>query len=394
MKHHLKKRKLNSYGQTTQTSKESSGQKKKTKEKTPFRLNAMNLFLTYPQCNLTKEYALEYLKTQHQPQWIVVSHENHEPTDDDPNGGHHLHVAMKLPSKKQTYDPHYYDIHDFHGNYQSARDMVKVLTYVIKHGDFCQDGINAEEWLLARKRKKSSKLTIVADMIKNGSSLTDVDNKYPEVVLQHMKAVRSYIAFQFINKANENKQEWKPLQYGVGTPLDHSALINWLNKNLFNKRKFKQKQLWLWSKESNLGKTSLWFLFLQNFCKIYLIPYEDFYDLWQNETYDLAIIDEYSGEKKISWLNIFLEGSAMPLKIKNGQTIKMGNIPTIIIANDPPTGVYSNAQPHRVANLEARLEVIELTSYFDPEAYLPQETPVSSPEAEALSDSDIDMSLD
>ena len=123
-------------------------------------------------------------------------------------------------------------------------------------------------------------------MIKNGANLADVDDKYPEIVLQHLKKVRTYIAYQHIAKANTHKLQWTPLQYGINTPLDHSRLINWLNKNLFQKRDFKQPQLWLWSTASNMGKTSLWDKFLSRFCKIYMIPYEDFYDLWQNQTYD------------------------------------------------------------------------------------------------------------
>ena len=62
---------------------------------------------------------------------------------------------MKLTNKKDTRNPHYYDIGNYHGNYQSARDMAHVLTYVIKHGDYIEYGINAQDWILARRRKKA-----------------------------------------------------------------------------------------------------------------------------------------------------------------------------------------------------------------------------------------------
>lgn len=123
-----------------------------------FRLNSKNLLLTYPQCGLDKEVALDLLReklSDFDLAYIVVSREFHkypedhehagEPNPDDP----HLHAFISLKKKYDARNPTCLDLVDpandtvYHGNYQGARQPKNAREYVIKDGDICEHG----EWV-------------------------------------------------------------------------------------------------------------------------------------------------------------------------------------------------------------------------------------------------------
>lgn len=101
-----------------------------------FRLNAIQLFLTYPQCDCPKEEALAQLMTKEklEIQKAVVGHELHK------EEGEHLHVFIKLSKKinlrTEDYLDLYYEGKSYHGNYQTAKSWVAVSKYVMKDGDY------------------------------------------------------------------------------------------------------------------------------------------------------------------------------------------------------------------------------------------------------------------
>lgn len=99
--------------------------------------------------------------------------------------------------------------------------------------------------------------------------------------------------------------------------------------------------------------------------RIYYIPHrEDFYDGFDNDDYDIAILDEYnSGSKHISWLNMWLDGSCMSLPMKGHQMVKSHNIPTVILSNTFPMHWYPNIaekSPVQIQALEDRLLVVQV----------------------------------
>jgi len=108
-----------------------------------FCINAKNYFLTYPHCNVTKEAALEKLKSLQTPTnilYIRVCRELH--SDGEP----HLHALIQFEGRYKCQNIRFFDIQNdnacttFHPNIQSAKSCGEVQKYIAKDGDFIEWG--------------------------------------------------------------------------------------------------------------------------------------------------------------------------------------------------------------------------------------------------------------
>ena len=92
---------------------------------------------------------------------------------------------------------------------------------------------------------------------------------------------------------------------------------------------------------------------------------EEFYDQYSDD-YDLVVMDEFKGQKKITFLNEFLQGSTMSIRKKGSQGIKQKNLPVIILSNLTLETCYRKAnEDGRLDSLRARLEIVEVDSFID-----------------------------
>ncbi|AFD54475.1 replication-associated protein [Centrosema yellow spot virus] len=108
-----------------------------------FRLQAKNIFLTYPQCSISKEAALSQLQTLSLPsnkKYIKICRELHE------DGQPHLHVLIQLEGKAQITNQRLFDLVSptrsahFHPNIQGAKSSSDVKSYIDKDGDTLEWG--------------------------------------------------------------------------------------------------------------------------------------------------------------------------------------------------------------------------------------------------------------
>ncbi|AAD30059.2 replication-associated protein [Tomato golden mottle virus-[GT94-R2]] len=108
-----------------------------------FRLQAKNIFLTYPLCSLTKDEALEQLQSiqlTSNKRYIKICRELHE------NGEPHLHVLVQLEGKVQITNERQFDLVSptrsahFHPNIQGAKSSSDVKSYIDKDGDTLEWG--------------------------------------------------------------------------------------------------------------------------------------------------------------------------------------------------------------------------------------------------------------
>lgn len=120
-----------------------------------FRLSAKALLLTYPQCGLAKEAAMELLREKFPPEniiFMIVAQEFHE------DGHPHLHALILLRTRCNIRNCRYLDLVEgemvFHGNYQATRNLRNAIAYVTKDGDVCEHGEIPEHLLDTKKSKR------------------------------------------------------------------------------------------------------------------------------------------------------------------------------------------------------------------------------------------------
>ena len=125
-------------------------------------------------------------------------------------------------------------------------------------------------------------------------------------------------------------------------------------------RKFKQKQLWITSGPDQ-GKT-LFALHLSKMLKVYWVPIDDAWDDLYTDDYDLVVFDEYVSQRRVTWLNSFVQGGVFPVKRRcQAPYVKQKNIPVIVLSNYTIEKAYWKAGQVAWDTLNARFKSVNLT---------------------------------
>jgi len=86
--------------------------------------------------------------------------------------------------------------------------------------------------------------------------------------------------------------------------------------------------------------------------------------MYEDNTYDVVIFDEYYGQRKITWLNNFLQGTHMEIHRRYYNVIKKENLPCIILSNSSVDDTYKNVPEVYRNALKERLLEINLTTFI------------------------------
>ena len=304
---------------------------------------------------MPKEQALQNLLDK----WLadiafaIVAHEKHE------NGDDHLHVLVKFKSQRDFSAADFADfIAGQHGNYQPARNLKHVITYVTKDGDYISHGTVPQI-----TGKKESKFDLIAKAINEGKSLREIRTEFPGMYLMHGDRITKYFTAVQVDDHNDSKSKWN----GVLVPDIFqdpygNQIATWLNKNILKPRKFKQAQLWI-SGPTNVGKTSL-FLMLEKYLRVYVVCLEeDFMDGFDPALFDLIVFDEFRGQKKITWMNSFVQGGTVPVRIKGSRGVKItdrDNLPVLVLSNYSIAECYHKADSIAVSTIKSRFEECQI----------------------------------
>lgn len=330
-----------------------------------FRMRAKKFFLTYPRCDVDPDHVLSKIKErfgEDSIKWAVVGREHHA------DGGFHLHCAMWLLTTVDTRDAHYWDfLTGQHGNYRVMKKPVECVEYCTKEGyEVACYGIMPSEYVEARKRKQSSKFSVVAKRIKeDGASVQEINNDDPGFVCQNLSKLIAYQSFCAAT-ASPVLRPWPPLQdLRLPAEVGPKRIFTWLKENLigFPDRPFGTPQLYIHG-TTGLGKTSL-VRVLAMYSKIYYMPDDGRWMDTFDGSYDLVVFDEFRGGKTIQFMNQFLDGSFMQVPRRNAPPfLKQKNVPCIILSNLSVESVYHKVQesaPDLIAALTRRLEIIQLS---------------------------------
>lgn len=241
------------------------------------------------------------------------------------------------------------------------------MQYVTKSGDYVTKGIDVSQYLEKRAKKENSKVAIAVEMINEGKSLEEIDKEIPTCVLQNKRKLEEYIAWKQVKKMKYSLVPWT-------LPVTNQRLKNsvelhpsqqicqWLKDNIRVERPFGQKQLYIWGKTA-LGKTHL-ILQLSKMLSIYHMPRtEKYLDTYEDGEYDLVVLDEFRGNKEITFMNSFLDGQHVTLPRKGSQYLKKVNVPVIILSNYDLEHAYRHVSEERREDLDPlyrRLTFVEV----------------------------------
>lgn len=349
-----------------------------------FGQQSKNFLLTFPHCQMPPNDIFQRAKGKwpNELVWCSVAKELHE------DGSPHMHAVLCFKRSMKFQTPTWADfLCDKHGDYKtiknSPQDLARALKYVAKGGVFSIFGDITESLYKqilkqGEETNKGAKKTQIwlrfVEQIESGKTVEELSmtDDYKGLVAQNCRKIREYMDFLSCKEQKISEADrFSHLECTIEPSTRSWALrylLYWFNsgEHVGNRsRGIRSKQLWIVA-DFGAGKTTL-LRRLSDHLRLYIIPpHEDWYCSWDDKKYDLAILDEFHGQKQVNWLNSWLDGSLFPVKRKGGMTyVKRHNVPTLIFSNFSPAVCYKKAEedrPGSVGPLIDRVEYLTLTT--------------------------------
>ena len=213
------------------------------------------------------------------------------------------------------------------------------VSYCIKDGNFLEFQCDAKKMAAG----KQGVMTLIYSDIKSGATFHALFDTYGSTVGQNKRKLEEIIAYVSERKRIKQLSPWKKC---TSSTVESRPVAKWLNDSILNPefsvRNDDYRMLYL-SGPPAIGKTSL-LLFLMKSLRVYLIPSdEEYYDEWSDGDYDVAILDEFTGNKPIHWMNRWMGGQPMTVRRKGIiQVKKYQAIPTIVMSNRTLESAYQH----------------------------------------------------
>lgn len=290
-------------------------------------MNASRFFLTFPRCSLPKPDLLANLKGLGRPvTWAFIVQERHA------DGGLHAHIAVEFVARLNVKSPTFFDpVGGQHGNYQVIKSVPDVLKYLSKFDpEPLTDGEVPSSTKSTGSRGVSNE---VATRLQSGASLRSLVTDFPGFCLLNKRKCEEFATFCATSNLPP-KTAW-PGIWTDSPQLPTREIVRWCQRNLFppTPRKHSQPQLMIVG--ATLHQKTSFARRLEEFARIYWVPNEEnFDDFYNDEDFDLIVFDEFRGQRSVTWLNSWLDGSTINVRKKGSQGLKRANLPFIILSND------------------------------------------------------------
>lgn len=295
-----------------------------------FNISSKSWFLTYPRCLLDKEVVKQLLEDKGRPiKGGVVARELHE------DGTPHIHVYLVLENAYNCKNPSYWDLQEYHGNYQSCKSATAVVKYVKKDKDYLEFG---DLDFAAKMAAKEGHRAYVGKRLMT-DNLIDVVQDHPELLFG-------------LKKLSQDIDYYKSLQLRP-LPTCEGFIPNSLGV-LMPIRTDKQRHYWIYSSKPNKGKTT----FLLALDKAYRCSWYSLQENFQSIKPDsqFILLDEYSvAHLKVTQLNSMCDGTYQ-YPTKGGSPVTTPGVILILVGNKKMEECYTNPENHLL--LKARFNLI------------------------------------
>lgn len=279
------------------------------------------------------------------------------------DGGGHLHILLVFTERMSFSQSTWADcIVGKHGDYKIMRSLKGSVRYLLKE-DTAPLAWNLDPQAILCGG--SSTFAIVEGLLDSGMTIAGVKRVHPGFVMNHRRKMEEYLQWKERVEAPE-LPTWKgiTLIHPCRDPDVCNTVANWCNDEIKNPdRGFKAPNLWIYG-VTDMGKNTF-VRFLEERLRVYWVPMmEDFYDLYEDGRYDVAVFDEFRAQKKLTWMNMFSQGSPMCLRIKCSQRMKRQMLPCIVLSNYEPSGAYKKCSWEILQTLYSRFQVVSVTSFL------------------------------
>lgn len=293
-----------------------------------FRLDAKHLFLTYPQCDLDKQVAYDFLEDKFHPKLILVAREEHA------DGTPHLHVYLGLEKRRHFTGADFADIFihpkTYHGNYQSCRSPSAAAKYAAKDQDF----VSNFDPLKTNNRKLKEWAS--SELINGRRPLTSLVKDEPILLFGYQRLQQDYLCFL------RDQQAANVLPLPPFLPNPWSLVLP-------SNRRAKRRHYWLWSSRPNVGKSFYFAKPLESEFGACIVSGD--FSYWPiHAGLKCLILDEYNTALlKYSTINSMCDGT-FGYRVFHGGVVKLDQPLIIILSNQPISILY----PHMNELLYAR----------------------------------------
>lgn len=321
------------------------------------RVQGIKFALTFPQCDADMCTCIERIINHcgANLKWAVVSQEPHK------DGNMHLHVAIHFKERIRYTDRSgtYWDfITGQHGNYQLMRNAHKWVKYVIKGNVFVSTkGFDPKAFILNAQRHKSQQGAIIAvKILKGEKDLMALSVEHPGYMINNLSKVEAFS--QFVEDDKRAKVPKCDITLISREHLHNHEIqvLLWLkvrSRQSATYRDFKHLRI---EGPTEIGKSSLIFS-LRKYFRVYLVGYDEkFFCDYDDDKYDLIVLDEFRSQFTLQFLNAFCDGFGVPLKRKGRVALRHSRkLPIMLLSNYTWDESYFNVATNNHSILETTM---------------------------------------
>ena len=290
-----------------------------------FRLNAKNIFLTYPHCNGSKQDLLDFINTKYpnKPFRYVIAQETHQ------DGSLHLHALICVISGRgvDTRNPNYWDFNGCHGNYKPAANPAGLWDYLHKEDQNPLKNCDHDDLRGAHSLAQKGTRALIGKRLLEDTPLDDVVVEYPQLLFGYKRLKEDLKAFQDGKKVYAEMPGFLPNPWGFLICPASAA---------------KRRHYWIYSRNPNRGKTT-WARTLEQYGGYIKSSDFSYWGVCGRET--LIIFDDYNtAGLKFNALNQICDGS-YEYRVFMGGLLKLNRPLCIVLSNTTIEELYPNMYP-------------------------------------------------
>lgn len=328
------------------------------------------------------------------PKVAIVASENHK------DGTPHIHIFLEYSTKRDVRNPLYFDhLCGQHGNIGPVKNAGRTLEYITKESNYVLFGIT-QATLDIIISGTSYTLGEVAAYIAENPDINEVAVRYPTHFIHYHRGLEHLCQIHRHRQSTATTPfDWdKFAEFSSSMKPKQFPLLNWFASNFKNlkDRELRARQLWLHGR-TGCGKSKFLALLSAHFRAFLLPASEDYYGNYNDYDIDFCYMDEFHGQKKVTFMNSLLGGEPMNFPFKGGQYTKRCNKPVIIATNLTPEKCYSKfclAKPLVWEAFLSRLVIVDATGIELHEIVEALGGPISKPKnIFDMSDSEIEQIL-